>query len=733
MGIELARAFVAVRADASRVSSDIRSAQPGVESAVGNIVRSLGGIRGALLNLAGVGAAIGAIWKAGKFEQTNIAFETMIGNVEETKKTLSDLSEFAALTPFEMPEIEQAARGLIQFGERGDDLMKTLNMLGNAASGTSTSFGMVSLIFNQIRGVGKLLTQDFRQLSTRGILSLKDIAKYYGVTTEAAQKMLSTGKITFEDVKGIFESMSKDGGRFHNLMERQSKSLLGLWSTYKDAIGITAREIGTKLLPAAKAIVTVMIRFVEAVRWFVTTFPNIVKGILLVAGAYIVLKTATIAATAAQVMLQAMSGPAGWAKIAIGIGIAALAMKKLGETTEKAAEEAKKLKDNLPKDKDTTKKPDEDSTITAGQAFSDWIGKKTDLWRTQKDYGPASSGSQYRKSGEGYFAQFERGAALSKADKAADAAHEAERISAVEKFTTALAKQSEEYRKLRFASDEEYTAWKMRHTGGVAEADIKQFEKTSKQMLERQAWNSARDRIKELGDAAKYVGKSLSEAQKELFKLSNTPGVTSGQIRRLKELQDTLEWGTGFDRMRNSLKDLNEEIYVLTNGLTEAEAEARRLFPAGSNESRQQRLQREAETKEWMNSRKKRDALKESAKETQSLEEAAKSLKESLKGPYQVYKDELLQLRDMFGHDFINENQLRGGIEVARKKALGGRTSTIEGRMGFIDYGKRIQDALIAKNDDIGLKQLEQAKIQNTTLKEIEIAIKADKAAGIFK
>ncbi len=733
MGIELAKAFIAVRADASKVSSDIRGAQPGVESAVGNIVKSLGGIRGALLNLAGVGAAIGAIWKAGKFEQTNIAFETMIGNVEETKKTLSDLTEFAALTPFEMPEIEQAARGLIQFGERGDDLMKTLNMLGNAASGTSTSFGMVSLIFNQIRGVGKLLTQDFRQLSTRGILSLNDIAKYYGVTTEAAQKMLSTGRITFEDVKGIFESMSKEGGRFHNLMERQSKSLLGLWATYKDAIGITAREIGSQLLPAAKKIVEVMIQFVEAVRWFVTTFPNIVQGILLVAGAYAVLKAATMAATVAQTILLAMSGPSGWAKIAIGIGVAALAMKHLSDKTEEAAEAAKKLKDNLPKDKDTTKKPDEDSTITAGQAFSDWIGKKTDLWRTPKDYGPASSGRQYRKAKEGYFAQFERGAALSKADKAADAAHEAERLDAVEKFNTALAKQSEEYRKLRFASDEEYTVWKMRHTGGVEEADTKQFEKMRKRIVERQAWNSARDRIKELGDAAKYVGKGLSEAQKEMLKLSTTPGVSSSQIRKLKEIQETLDWGTGFDRMRNSLKELNEEIYVLTNGLTDAEAEARRLFPAGPNETRQQRYQREAETKSWMSARQKRDDLRESAKQTQSLADAAKSLKESLKGPYQVFKDELFQLRDMFGHDFIDENQLRGGIEAARKKALGGRTSTIEGRMGFIDYGKRIQDALIAKNDDIGLKQLEQAIIQNTKLDVIANAIKADKAAGIFK
>lgn len=223
--------------------------------------------------LTGVGAAIGGVFggtavkgmfSAGQFEQTNIAFETMIGSVEETQNTLADLTEFAALTPFEMPEIEQAARGLIQFGERGDELMETLNLLGNAAAGTSTDFGMISLIFNQIRGVGKLLTQDFRQLSTRGVLSLQDIADHFKVTTNAAQEMLSKGEISFDDVKDIFRNLSAEGGRFANLMERQSTSFLGLKSTLSDAINIMVRGIGQEMLPIAKAWTSGLI---EIVNW----------------------------------------------------------------------------------------------------------------------------------------------------------------------------------------------------------------------------------------------------------------------------------------------------------------------------------------------------------------------------------------------------------------------------------------------------------------------------------
>jgi hypothetical protein len=64
-----------------------------------------------------------------------------------------------------MPEIEAAARGLIQFGERGDDLMDTLKMLGDAASGTSTQFGFLALVYNQVRGVGRFSDVDGQWLA----------------------------------------------------------------------------------------------------------------------------------------------------------------------------------------------------------------------------------------------------------------------------------------------------------------------------------------------------------------------------------------------------------------------------------------------------------------------------------------------------------------------------------------------------------------------------------------
>jgi tape measure domain-containing protein len=286
-----------------------------------------------------------ALQAAGKFEQTTIAFETMLGSASETTALLNSLTEFAAKTPFEMPEIEQAARGLVQFGERGEELMDTLKILGNAASGTSSQFGMVALIFNQIRGVGKLLTQDFRQLSTRGILSLEDLAKHYKTNIAGAQQMLSEGKITFSDVRDIFKELSSEGGRFFNLMEKQSKSYLGLMSTLKDAWRILGREMAESILPVAKLIVE---QFIKLVEWFSSlssvdkTLIGTIVGLVTVLGAvftmaaggiaivsklwvaYTALTGSTLAASAANVYYSTTANSASLASLGLASSVAKL-------------------------------------------------------------------------------------------------------------------------------------------------------------------------------------------------------------------------------------------------------------------------------------------------------------------------------------------------------------------------------------------------------------------------
>lgn len=223
------------------------------------------------LAAAGTALAGGSFLKLGgsiaaEAEQAEIAFKTMLGSASEAKGTFAALTDFAAKTPFELPEITEAARGLIMFGERGQGLMNTLKVLGDAAAGTGTDFAELTLIYNQIRGTGKLLTQDFRQLSQRGVLSMQDIADYYGVATSAAQKMISDGKVGFTDVRKILDKLTGTGERFANMMEEQSSSMKGLLSTLKDNFGLLAADVFRAFMPDMKAGITSLISTIEKIR-----------------------------------------------------------------------------------------------------------------------------------------------------------------------------------------------------------------------------------------------------------------------------------------------------------------------------------------------------------------------------------------------------------------------------------------------------------------------------------
>lgn len=276
MGIELAQAYVRIRGDSSGLGADLSDVQDQVESSMRSIAAGAASILGAFAAF-GKGILTQGLMAAGSFEQTTVEMETMIGSAEEAQDILAKLTRFAVVTPFEMPQLLQVTKGLIQFGERGQQIMDTLKMLGDASGGTALKFSDLGRIFNHIRGAGHLMHFQFRELSMRGILALTDISKYYGITTEAADKMISHGKISFEDFRKILMSLTQAGGRYNNMMEKQSQTLLGLKSTLNDALNITKRMLVQPLVPMAKILESGLIGLADAMSQIVVNGGSIIS------------------------------------------------------------------------------------------------------------------------------------------------------------------------------------------------------------------------------------------------------------------------------------------------------------------------------------------------------------------------------------------------------------------------------------------------------------------------
>lgn len=273
-----------------------------------------------------------SIKQADLFEQSQIAFSTMLGSAEKANQLLADLADFAKNTPFGLQDIEQNAKQLLAMGSSSEEVLKELKMLGDVSAGLSVPLWRLSLNFGQVRTQGKLTGRELRDFNVAGVplidtlvelgnqgklsagafetvgaTSSKTIKKIddlsYSIekqsrrleemkekgndssasyknlasdiernkkkleelgpvtsgytqkieySREKIMELVEEGKIGFEDVSNAFGLMTGEGGKFYDLMTKQSGTYSGQVEKLKEEIILLQRKIGEKLLPYAK-------------------------------------------------------------------------------------------------------------------------------------------------------------------------------------------------------------------------------------------------------------------------------------------------------------------------------------------------------------------------------------------------------------------------------------------------------------------------------------------------
>lgn len=232
------------------------------------------------------------------FEQLDVSFQTMIGNTEDAKKLVEDMLQFAAKTPFEVKEIGNVVKQLLATGSSVETVIDDLRILGNAAAGVNVPISRLALNFGQVRAQGKLTGRELRDFAVAGINVRKGLAKDLGVTTEAIADMTSRGEISFKQLREVFVSMSSEGGMFNNLMIKQSKTLGGLWSNFKDILTLAVRDFSQDLLPLFKKIVLGLTKIVDVFKnqlsptmkrmlWFLGLFLGLLGPVTLALWAFV--------------------------------------------------------------------------------------------------------------------------------------------------------------------------------------------------------------------------------------------------------------------------------------------------------------------------------------------------------------------------------------------------------------------------------------------------------------
>lgn len=212
---------------------------------------------GTTVKLAAAGAAamtgVGflAVRAAANLEQTQIAFETLLGSAQEADSFIREMQQFAARTPFEFKGLAQSARQLLAFKFQAQDVLPVMRAVGDAAAAMGGGQEMIDRIvraLGQMQAKGRAQGEELLQLAESGVNAYQYLADAMGTSIPQVMKMMSRGAVDSRTaIKAILAGMQHD---FAGAMEKQSRTILGQWSTLKDNLGLILTGIGKDIIRA---------------------------------------------------------------------------------------------------------------------------------------------------------------------------------------------------------------------------------------------------------------------------------------------------------------------------------------------------------------------------------------------------------------------------------------------------------------------------------------------------
>ena len=250
----VAELLVKIGADTSDIKKNINATKRMIRDAFGGDFLSMS--QKAVVGLAGIGAAIAgigvkAVQAAAKLQNVQTAFTNMLGSGEKSTAFVKELQQFAAKTPFEFSQVTEAAQKFLAFGFTAEQVIPTLTAVGDAAAGVglgAEGINRVTLALGQMAAKSRVQSDEMLQLTEAGIPAWQMLADKIGKSVPEAMDMVSKGSV--DAATGISALVEGMNSKFGGMMEQQSSTIQGTWSTLMDGLEQSAAQVGLKISEA---------------------------------------------------------------------------------------------------------------------------------------------------------------------------------------------------------------------------------------------------------------------------------------------------------------------------------------------------------------------------------------------------------------------------------------------------------------------------------------------------
>lgn len=197
---------------------------------------------------------------AASMQRLNTVFGVLLQSQAKGSALLGEVTQFANATPMNVPELANATRVLLAYGESSTTVMDTLRRLGNIAAGTGQRIDEIATLIGKARQAGRLYGDDLNRLNDRGIPLTATLAKNFGITSTEVRKLVEQGRVGFSALDDAIKTVTNEGGLFYGMLEKTSKDYGGVMSNLEDNILTAKKAFGA---PINNALVPVMLDTIE--------------------------------------------------------------------------------------------------------------------------------------------------------------------------------------------------------------------------------------------------------------------------------------------------------------------------------------------------------------------------------------------------------------------------------------------------------------------------------------
>lgn len=182
----------------------------------------------------------------GEFQAADTAIQTLLGGEEKANALISEVREYAKISPLEFSDVTQATQMMLGFNIEAEKVPRFLSAIGDVSMGDTQKFNSLTLAFSQMSAAGKLMGQDLNQMINAGFNPLQIMSEKTGKSIAQLKEEMSKGAISAEMVQQAFIDATSAGGKFYQMSENASKTINGQLSMMQDAMDAAFNEMGQK-------------------------------------------------------------------------------------------------------------------------------------------------------------------------------------------------------------------------------------------------------------------------------------------------------------------------------------------------------------------------------------------------------------------------------------------------------------------------------------------------------